>query len=172
MVGPSASGEGRVGKTSILVRFIKGAFDEKSASTVAASYLDKNLVIDGTAVALSVWDTAGQERFHALGPLYYRDADAAIIVYDITHAESFTRAQNWVRELRKIVGKDICIAIAGNKIDLEKNRQVNHEEAVAWAKSVGAAHVVSERGRGRGGDYAAFVLLIFWLWDVGYWLLI
>jgi Ras-related protein Rab-21 len=115
-------GEGRVGKTSILVRYIKGAFDDRSPSTLQASYLDKAITVDGQTVQLSVWDTAGQERFHALGPLYYRDADAALIVYDITTAESFTRAQHWVKELRKIVGNDIAIAIAGNKVDLEKMR--------------------------------------------------
>lgn len=47
---------------------------------------------------------AGQEKFHALGPIYYRDSKVALLVYDITDRESFVRVQNWVRELRKIVG--------------------------------------------------------------------
>jgi Ras-related protein Rab-21 len=70
------------------------------------------------------------ERFHALGPIYYRDASGALLVYDITDAESFNKVKNWVKELRKIVGSEIIIVIAGNKIDLEKNRHVNEEEAV------------------------------------------
>ena len=44
-------------------------------------------------VVLNIWDTAGQERFHALGPIYYRDADGALLVYDITYKESFDRVR-------------------------------------------------------------------------------
>lgn len=66
-------GEGRVGKTSILLRYIRGEYNDRQVSTLQASYLDKKLSINSTTtVQLSVWDTAGQERFHALGPIYYR----------------------------------------------------------------------------------------------------
>lgn len=123
-------GEGRVGKTSILLRYIKGEYSDRQVSTLQASYLDKRLALGATQVQLSIWDTAGQERFHALGPIYYRDASGALLVYDITDAESFVKVKNWVKELRKIVGNDIILVIAGNKIDLEKNRHVDEAEAV------------------------------------------
>lgn len=67
-------GEGRVGKTSILLRYIRGEYSDNQISTLQASYLDKKISVSGANVQLSVWDTAGQERFHALGPIYYRDA--------------------------------------------------------------------------------------------------
>lgn len=73
---PDAAAPGRVGKTSILLRYIRGKFDESQQSTLQASYLEKRLQVDGKEVNLSIWDTAGQERFHALGPIYYRDAGA------------------------------------------------------------------------------------------------
>ena len=133
-------GEGRVGKTSILLRYTKGEYNDRQVSTLQASYIDKKVSIKGTTAHLSVWDTAGQERFHALGPIYYRDADGALLVYDITDAESFNRTKKWVKELRKIVGTDITLSIAGNKTDLEKNRAVNEEEAIEYANSVGATH--------------------------------
>ena len=95
--------------------------------------MDKRLSIGSSAAQLSIWDTAGQERFHALGPIYYRDADGALLVYDITDYESFAKVQKWVRELRSIVGSDIAITIAGNKYDLEKNRVVPEEEALRCA---------------------------------------
>lgn len=81
-------------------------------------------------INLSIWDTAGQERFHALGPIYYRSSDGAILVYDITDQDSFQKVKNWVRELKKMLGTEIILTIVGNKTDLERDRQVNHEEAV------------------------------------------
>lgn len=62
-------------------------------------------------------------------------------MYDITDVDSFARVKNWVRELRKIVGDDISICIAGNKKDLQKNAHVTEEEAEEYAASVGAQHI-------------------------------
>lgn len=129
-------GEGRVGKTSILLRYTKGEYSDRQVSTLQASYLDKRVTVGTTTVNLSIWDTAGQERFHALGPIYYRDASGALLVYDITDAESFNKVKNWVKELKKIVGNDIIIVIAGNKIDLEKNRNVDEAEALKYGSSL------------------------------------
>ena len=56
-----------------------------------ASFLNKKINIRGARCNLSIWDTAGQERFHALGPIYYRDANGAILIYDITDADSFQK---------------------------------------------------------------------------------
>mmetsp|Transcript_2063 Transcript_2063/g.5397 ORF Transcript_2063/g.5397 Transcript_2063/m.5397 type:complete len:134 (-) Transcript_2063:289-690(-) len=106
-------GEGRVGKTSLVLRYVNNVFSEKQQSTVQASFLTKRLSIGDRTVNLAIWDTAGQERFHSLGPIYYRDADGALLVYDTTDAESFNKVKNWVKELRKMVGPEIFICIAG-----------------------------------------------------------
>mmetsp|Transcript_25669 Transcript_25669/g.77373 ORF Transcript_25669/g.77373 Transcript_25669/m.77373 type:complete len:208 (+) Transcript_25669:204-827(+) len=143
-------GEGRVGKTSILLRYTKDEYSEKQVSTLQASYLDKRTDVGGRRCTLSVWDTAGQERFHALGPIYYRDADGAILVYDITDHESFQKVRKWVRELRQIVGPDISLTIAGNKVDLEDKRAVSEAEALAYAESAGATHVYTSAKRNTG----------------------
>lgn len=95
----------------------------------------KKLNIGGRRINLSIWDTAGQERFHALGPIYYRGSNGAILVYDITDEDSFQKVKNWVKELRKMLGAEICLVIAGNKTDLDKDRHVTVEEAetyVVW----------------------------------------
>ena len=96
-------GEGRVGKTSLVLRFCKGTFTDGQPPTIQASCLDKVLRIGDKSLHLVIWDTAGQERFHALGPIYYRDADAALLVYDITDSDSFNKVKTWVKELRKMV---------------------------------------------------------------------
>lgn len=133
-------GEGRVGKTSLVLRYCTNTFNDKHVQTIQASYQTKRLNIDNQRVNLAVWDTAGQERFHALGPIYYRDANGALLVYDITDMDSFVRVQNWVKELRKMLGTDIVLAIAGNKCDLERNRVVPLDKAESYAQSVGAKH--------------------------------
>lgn len=87
--------------------------------------------MDGNRVNLSIWDTAGQEKFHALGPIYYRSSNGAVLVYDITDEDSFQKVKSWVKELRKMLGTEICLIIVGNKSDLENDRHVNLEEAQA-----------------------------------------
>ena len=77
-------GEGRVGKTSLVLRFCKDTYSDSQAPTIQASFLDKVVSVGDSRVSLAIWDTAGQERFHALGPIYYRDADSALLVFDIT----------------------------------------------------------------------------------------
>jgi|EP00945_MAST-04E_sp_MAST-4E-sp1_P000669 Ras-related protein Rab-21 len=143
-------GEGRVGKTSILIRFCQNNFDDRQQPTLQASYLDKKLNVDQQSVHLSIWDTAGQERFHALGPIYYRDADAALLVYDITDGDSLGRVRKWVQELKRHASSDIVMAIAGNKCDLEKRRVVKKQDALDFAKSVGATHFDTSAKLGRG----------------------
>jgi len=101
-------------------------------------------------VNLAIWDTAGQEKFHALGPIYYRDSNGAILVYDITDRDSFDRVQNWVKELRKMLGEGIVLVIAGNKCDLERQRVVSLEEAEAYAKTVGAEHFSTSAKMSKG----------------------
>mmetsp|Transcript_19622 Transcript_19622/g.48160 ORF Transcript_19622/g.48160 Transcript_19622/m.48160 type:complete len:214 (+) Transcript_19622:319-960(+) len=143
-------GEGRVGKTSLVIRYVNNVFSEKQQSTVQASFLTKRLTMGENTVNLAIWDTAGQERFHALGPIYYRDADGALLVYDTTDTDSFAKVKTWVKELRKMVGEGIVLCIAGNKIDLDKERQVSKEEAEEYAKSVGATHCLTSAKNGKG----------------------
>ncbi|KAJ2954308.1 hypothetical protein O0L34_g2560 [Tuta absoluta] len=133
-------GEGCVGKTSLLLRYIEDKFNEKHLTTLQATFLNKRLNLNGKRINLSIWDTAGQERFHALGPIYYRNSNGAILVYDITDEDSFLKVKNWVKELRKMLGTQIVLVIAGNKIDMEHERTVPLEEAESYANSVGAKH--------------------------------
>lgn len=75
-----------------------------------------------------------------------------MLVYDITDEDSFNKVKDWVKELRKIIGQDICLCICGNKSDMEKNRHVDHDEAEAYAKSVGAYHFNTSAKLNRGID--------------------
>ena len=91
---------------------------EYQESTIGAAFMTQTLALDDITVKFEIWDTAGQERYHSLAPMYYRGAQAAVVVYDVTSQDSFERAQRWISELRDQANKDIVIALAGNKIDL------------------------------------------------------
>jgi len=130
-------GESAVGKSSLVLRFVKGQFLEYQESTIGAAFLTQTVCLNDITVKFELCDTAGQERYHSLAPMYYRGAQAAIIVYDITSHESFQRAQAWVKELQRQGNPNIVIAFAGNKFDLVENRKVPIEEAQSFCDENG-----------------------------------
>ena len=97
------------------------------------AFLTQTVCLDDTTVKFEIWDTAGQERYHSLAPMYYRGAQTAVVVYDITNEESFARAKNWVKELQRQASPNIVIALAGNKADLASKRAVDFQEAQSYA---------------------------------------
>jgi len=130
-------GESAVGKSSLVLRFVKGQFTEYQESTIGAAFLTQTVFLNDTCLKFEIWDTAGQERYHSLAPMYYRGAHAAIVVYDITNRDSFERAQNWVKELQRQGNPNIVIALAGNKLDLAEHRQVPSDEAQSYSDENG-----------------------------------
>ncbi|KAI0501412.1 hypothetical protein KFK09_016357 [Dendrobium nobile] len=130
-------GDVGTGKSSIVLRFVKGQFVEFQESTIGAAFFSQTLAVNDETVKFEIWDTAGQERYHSLAPMYYRGAAAAIIVYDVTNAATFTRAKKWVQELQAQGTINTVMALAGNKSDLVEARQVTAEEAQAYAQENG-----------------------------------
>lgn len=130
-------GESAVGKSSLVLRFVKGQFQEFQESTIGAAFLTQTVCLDDVTVKFEIWDTAGQERYHSLAPMYYRGAQSAIVVYDITSQESFNRAKTWIKELQRQANPNIVIALAGNKTDLANKRAVEYQEAQAYAEENG-----------------------------------
>ncbi|KAJ3637138.1 hypothetical protein MTP99_000621 [Tenebrio molitor] len=129
-----------VGKTSTVIRYVENSFSHHITPTVGASFFSCKLLIDNITVKLQIWDTAGQERFKAMAPMFYRNANAALIVFDITSVQTFESMQGWVLELKKNVDNPMVLCVVGNKIDLAKNRQVSRDEAIQYARSIGATY--------------------------------
>jgi len=127
-----------VGKTSILMRQTNETFNEKVKSTIGASFSQSSLQIGDNVVMLQIWDTAGQERFRSLVTMYYRNATAAFLVYDITDNLSFLQVKSWVEELNRYVGHPVVLCVLGNKCDLEDQRQVDPKHGQEYATSIGA----------------------------------
>ncbi|EXC32913.1 Ras-related protein RABF1 [Morus notabilis] len=131
-------GDSGVGKSCIVLRFVRGQFDPTSKVTVGASFLSQTIALqDSTTVKFEIWDTAGQERYAALAPLYYRGAAIAVVVYDITSPDSFSKAQYWVKELQKHGSPDIVMALVGNKADLHEKREIPVQDGMDYAEKNG-----------------------------------
>jgi len=131
-------GESAVGKSSLVLRFVKDQFDDYRESTIGAAFLTQSVTLeDQSTVKFEIWDTAGQERYKSLAPMYYRNAHCAVVVYDITQPSSLEKAQAWIRELQRQADPSIVIALCGNKTDLSARRQVTQEEAKNYAKEAG-----------------------------------
>lgn len=144
-------GESSVGKSSILERLQNNSFNENKSSTIGAAFISKKIINDGDLINLQIWDTAGQERFHNLTPLYYRNSNVAIIVFDMVNFETFKKAEYWINELDMYMGeegehggdegddidgtvrnsKKMNIILVGNKCDLlEENQDCAFDEKI------------------------------------------
>ena len=109
-----------VGKTSIASRYCKNSFNEHHINTIGGAYQQQKVVLNnGAIVKLHIWDTSGQERFRAMTNLYYRDAQVAILTYDITSESSFTGIEFWIEELKyKVENENMILCLVGNKCDV------------------------------------------------------
>ena len=115
-------GEQSVGKTSLITRFMYDSFDNTYQATIGIDFLSKTMYLEDRTVRLQLWDTAGQERFRSLIPSYIRDSTVAVVVYDITNANSFHQTSKWIDDVRTERGSDVIIMLVGNKTDLSDKR--------------------------------------------------
>ncbi|KAG2013385.1 GTP-binding protein RAB5 [Coprinopsis cinerea AmutBmut pab1-1] len=123
-------GNSGVGKTSLLQRYTQNKFDPKNTtSTSGAFFVTKKVYVNGVKVRLQLWDTAGQERFRSMAPMYYRGANAALLLYDITNFSTFEDIRGWLEELKKNCPPELLIYIVGAKADLSEQRQVTSDLA-------------------------------------------
>lgn len=130
-------GETAVGKSSLVLRFVRSEFCDHQDSTIGAAFLTQSVNLGDYIVKYEIWDTAGQERYRSLAPMYYRGAAAAVVVYDITSHHSFERAKQWIKELQRQGDAAVVIALAGNKVDLSEKREVATADARAYADENG-----------------------------------
>jgi small GTP-binding protein len=128
-------GDTSVGKTSIIAQLVRGEFEAEKQSTVGAMFVAHVEILGSRRIEMQVWDTAGQERFRSLGPIYYRNAAAAIVVFDVTSPESFKRLDSWIHAFWSIAGERSFVCVVGNKIDLENSIAVSDDEVHKWAEA-------------------------------------
>ena len=133
-------GESGVGKTCIINRYTNDKYDPNTVSSLTAQFIRKTIGLEGLApVTLDIWDTAGQEKYRSLTKIFYKDAKAVILVYDITNKKSFEEMTNyWYEQIKQFGSKDAILAIAANKSDLYERMEVTNEEGQKFADEIGA----------------------------------
>eukprot|EP01121_Diplochlamys_sp_Union-15-3_P016602 TRINITY_DN5687_c0_g1_i1.p1 TRINITY_DN5687_c0_g1~~TRINITY_DN5687_c0_g1_i1.p1 ORF type:complete len:205 (-),score=25.92 TRINITY_DN5687_c0_g1_i1:88-702(-) len=134
-------GESGVGKSSIVLRLVSDAYQEKMDPTIGSSFALKNLEIDDRELKIEIWDTAGSERFRTILPMYYRQSHAALIVYDISDKKTFDQIEYWYTQLLQ-EAPSCVVFIVGNKSDLEHKKQVKIADAQQLCKRLKCSHVV------------------------------
>ena len=136
-------GESGVGKTSIITQFIDQTFQEDQQSTTGGTFSTKSVICDGGKILkFEIWDTAGQERYRSLTTMFYKDANAAVMVYDVTRAESFEELKNyWAGQIKESSPENIILVIAANKSDLIEHEKVDEGEARNFAKELNAIFI-------------------------------
>ena len=127
-------GDQGVGKSCILNRFLNDSFTEDYQATIGLDFQSKNIQIENQDIHLLLYDTAGQEKFRSLIPMYTRDANIILLVYDISSKDSFVHLTDWLNDLTTINKDEVIFAVVGNKIDLEEQRVVKLEEGENFAK--------------------------------------
>ena len=130
-------GDVSVGKTSIASRYCKNSFNEHHINTIGGAYQQQKVILNnGSMVKLHIWDTSGQERFRAMTNLYYRDAQVAILTYDIKSESSFTSIEFWIQELKyKVENENMILCLVGNKCDVSQDeRKVSANKGKTFAQ--------------------------------------
>jgi small GTP-binding protein len=108
-------------------------FRSDEPNTVGALYETFTQEHDGRQVEVQVWDTAGQEQYRSLGPVYFRSAAGALIVFDLTLRASYENVANWLNCFRSASSDKSLVFLVGNKTDLASERKISAEEAKQWA---------------------------------------
>lgn len=130
-------GDATVGKTCILYHFLYYSFKEEYQATMGLDFFSKNVRIDNQDIRLFLYDIAGQEKFESLIPMYTRDANIILLVYDVTSQNSFLHLSKWYKSLTNVKKEEVIFAVVGNKTDIVDEREVSAEEGKKFAEENG-----------------------------------
>ncbi len=154
-------GDGAVGKTSMVHRFVEDEFEKDYKSTIGTSIMKKECSFEGlsSAVRFVIWDLAGQSQFKRVRLSYLAKAEAGILVFDVTRRETFENIDNWYNEFIQ-ASENISLILVGNKIDLEDKRLVSTEEGEEVAQKLELSYIETSALTGENIDDAFRILAL------------
>ncbi|MHA1319681.1 MAG: GTP-binding protein [Promethearchaeota archaeon] len=155
-------GDGAVGKTSMVHRYVEDEFATDYKSTIGTSIMKKECTFKEleSTVRFIIWDLAGQAQFKRVRQSYLANSEAGILVYDVTNRSSFESIdKNWYREIKK-ASPNIVLILVGNKIDLESKRVVSRDEGEALAQKLKLTYLETSAKTGENIDDAFKMLAL------------
>ena len=122
------AGEGGVGKTTLLHRYVEGKFSAETKMTIGVEFFLKETEVDGNTTTLQLWDFGGQERFRFLLESYVLGAKGALLMFDLTRPITLDNLEEWVNIVRK-GDPDLPVLFIGTKLDLVDEIMVDDDYA-------------------------------------------
>ncbi|KAL7631452.1 UNVERIFIED_CONTAM: hypothetical protein RMT77_017133 [Armadillidium vulgare] len=153
-------GDGGVGKSCLMNRFVTDRFDDQSLHTIGVEFLNKDILLNGETYTLQIWDTAGQERFRSLRTPFYRGSDMCMLTFSVDDPLSFKNLDTWRKEFKHYadVKADFPFLVVGNKVDL--GRKVSREDAENWCLENGDLPYVETSAKDSTNVEEAFMLCL------------
>ncbi len=134
-------GDGGVGKSSLIQRFVSNKFDPSMFHTIGVEFLNKDMEVENDRYTLQIWDTAGQERFKSLRTPFYRGSDCCLLTFAVDDVQSFQNLGMWKKEFLYYADvkepDNFPFIVIGNKVDVA-DRKVSPEEASRWCANNGS----------------------------------
>jgi small GTP-binding protein len=152
IVGPAA-----VGKSSLIRRFVQNYFSVDYKFTIGVDFMAKTLEYENEElVKLSIWDIGGQERFKFLRRSFYEGTHGAILVFDLSREQTFSKMKDWLKDMRNIIQEEIAMVILGNKSDLlaEVGEVINKKEVQQFAEKEGCVYYETSAKSGKNVEKA------------------
>ena len=122
-------------------RYVQNTFVAQYRATIGADFLSKEVIANDSLVMMQIWDTAGQEKFQSVQGVFYKGADACMLVFDLTSLGSFQALSKWKDEFvfsANVNASAFPFVLVGNKADLTDERKISEEKALQWCKDNGA----------------------------------
>jgi small GTP-binding protein len=145
------AGNGGVGKSSLLHRYVAGQFNHSYSVTIGADFASREVDLGDETIRLVIWDLAGQRRFRVVRDGFYRGAKVVILVFDITSPASWEDLPLWEEEVTQQV-PEAQIVVVGNKTDLNHQRAISHNLAHVWTKGRRYGYLETSCATGVGVD--------------------
>ena len=140
-------GDAQIGKTSLMVKYIEGKFDEDYIQTLGVNFMEKSITIKNTEITFSIWDLGGQREFISMLPLVCNDAVATLFMFDLSNKASLSSVKDWYRQVRGMNRNSFAFLI-GTKYDLfvelsNKEQAAITKQARKFAKAMKAPLIFS-----------------------------
>jgi small GTP-binding protein len=139
-----------VGKTTMIQSYLHQTPEKYTNPTVGSMFFAKSIIVDSKQHNLQIWDTAGQERFRAMTPLCFKDADGVIMVCDLTDKSTLMGLRDWLKIVQDNAPEQVSVCIAGNKMDIEDQIQINEGELKEFSEYLGCSYVMTSAWQNKG----------------------